>query len=96
MSKSLAETIKGLRSFKKLETLDDHTSCDHYINEIQISIRETYLEPINHFHWSTLHCAKDLLCKMGQAKNQIKRHCIMRLGLSYTCKTDFDLHSHLP
>jgi hypothetical protein len=96
MSKSLAETVRGLRSFKKMETLEDHTACDSYINNLQITIKEKYLDPVNHFHWSTLHTAKELLCKMGQAKNQIKRHCIMRLGLSYTSESDFDLRKHLP
>jgi hypothetical protein len=89
---SVTSKIAGLGLFKKFETLQDHTHCDWYINQIQLSIVRT-LENSNaeSKHWFSEILKHDLLNMLGQAKNQIKRNCIMRTGDSYTHQDDINL-----
>jgi hypothetical protein len=89
---SISSKIAGLSIFRKFETLQDHTHCDWYINQIQLGIVQTLENATPESkHWFTEIIKHDLLNMLGQAKNQIKRNCIMRTGDSYTHENDINL-----
>ena len=92
MSGNITSKIDGLKNFRKFENLQDHTHCDWYINQIQLGIVETLENSSSESkHWFIEILKHDLLNMLGQAKNQIKRNCIMRTGDCYTHENDINL-----
>jgi hypothetical protein len=89
---SISLQVSGLKNYKKFLNLEDHTSCDWYINQLQLAIVRTLENSdLESSHWFSELLKHDLLNMLGQAKNQIKRNCIMRTGETYTHADDINL-----
>lgn len=91
-NQTISQQISGLENYRRFKTTQDHTSCDWYINHLQLNIIKKLEESDpSDIHWFTGMLKHDLLCMLGQLKNQLKRHCIMRLGETYTHPSDVNL-----
>lgn len=92
------QAVGQLSKFTRFDTLEDHTKCDAYLDHLQgltVEVLECTWPSVNPRPPLLNKLAYKLLTSMGQARNHLKRNCLMRVGAAYAADREFVIPKEL-